>query len=169
MKLNVLRQGLLILVIGTFLSLTCLSQTKNLRLSAKVKSEIIESVLNQFIEDYSEFNSKGLVLSSLNIKTFTFFPESRVKLDIISPDEINAKVTRDGFVDYLVFSRFKVKGSKAFVKLEFYHSVKYNSEIVPVFGDGFYWEGKRRSGRWKFECVDTSSFSTNLTTTGDDG
>jgi hypothetical protein len=168
MKLNVLQQGLLIFVIGLLLSLTCFSQTKDVKLATKHKSEIIKAVLDQFVEDYSdEFETDEIILSSLNINTFTLPLKNRAKVTLLSPDEINAKVVRDGFVDYFVFSEFNIKGSKAFVKLEGLHTINSDFGIQPLFGHGFYWEGKRKSGRWAFECVNTSSFSNNLTITGE--
>ena len=167
MKVKALHRGLLILLIGIFLVLPCFGQTPKLKLTAEVKSQVVKSVLKQFFEDYPDVvESDEVVLSSLNINSSFVPKQSRVKLLLLSPDEINAKIVHDGFVDYLVFSKFKITGSKVLVTLESFHSVEYNSEIIPAFGHGFEFRGSRKSGQWKFECFNTSSFSTNLIATG---
>ena len=163
MKMNVLHRGLLIFVVGTLLSFTASSQTKGLKLTAKDKSEIVKSVLNQFLEDYpDEIQTDEIILSSLNINPLSTSLKSSLKLTLLSPEKIDVKIRQEGFVDYLVFSKFKVENSKVIVTLESLHSVEHKSEIIPVFGHGFVWESTKKSGRWTVECIDTSAFTTTL-------
>lgn len=115
MKLNALHRSFLILALGSSLAFSCFSQTKKLKLMVEDKSAIIESILNQFFEDYpDELNSDEIVLSSLNVYS-SFVPKSsRVKLFLLSPNEINAKIKREQFLDYLVFSKFGGQRDKGF-------------------------------------------------------
>ncbi len=160
MKLNVLHRSLLIFAVGISLIIPCFGQTKKLKLPPENKSAIIESILNQFFEDYpDEFNSDEIVLSTQNLDSSFAFKHPRVKLLLLSPDEIKAKVMRERFLDYLVFTKFGVKGSKVFATLETLSVRSINSEIEPFFGHGFMWEGRKKSGRWIFECVNTSAFT----------
>jgi hypothetical protein len=154
-------------VIGISLAISSFGQTKQSKLTPENKSAIIESILNQFFEDYpDEFNSGEIVLSSQNLDS-SFTPKhSRVKLRLLSPDEIKAKVMRERFLDYLIFSKLEIKGSKVFATLENLSVRSVDSDVKPFFGHGFEWEGKKKSGKWIFECVNTSVFSTNLVTTG---
>jgi|GEM_PF-4827407 len=158
MKLNFLHQGFVIFVIGISLAISSFGQTKQSKLTPEIKSAIVESILNQFFEDYpDEINSNEIILSSQNLG-LSFVPKrSRIKLILLTPDEINSKAD-DGRVNYLVFSKFEVKGSKVFVTLENLSSANIYGKVEPFFGHGFEWKGRKKSGKWIFECVNTSAF-----------
>lgn len=167
MKLNVLSQCLLIFALGVSLANSSFGQTAKSELTPENKSAIIESVLNQFFEDYpDEINSDEIILSSKNLD-LSFVPKhSHIKLILLTPDEINAKA-KAGRVDYLVFSIFEAKGSEVFVTLENLSTANIYGNVEPFFGHGFEWKGKKKSGKWIFECIDTSAFTSISGKTGE--
>ncbi len=155
-----MHKSFLIFVIILTLALSCFSQNKKLKLTADDKSAIVESILKSFFEDYpDEIDSNEIVLSSLNINS-SFVPKHlRVKLFLLSPDEINIKANRERFVNYLIFSKFETKGSKVFVTLENLSVRSANSDVKPFFGHDFMWKVRKKSGKWVAECINTSAFT----------
>ena len=153
-------RSILAFMLSVCVAAPCFGQPKQLNVSKKDKSAIVDSILNQFFLDYpDEIDSGEVVLSSLNIDP-TYVPKSaHVKLLLMSPNDIASKVRRSGFLDYLVFSKLEMKGSKVFATLENISVRKVESGIEPFFGHGFFWEGKKKSGKWVFECVNTTAFT----------
>lgn len=159
MKLNVLYHSLLIFAVGISLAISSFGQMKKSKFTPENKSAIVDSILNQFFSDYlDEINSDEIILSSKNLDV-SFVPKhSRIKLILLTPDEINAKAEA-GRMDYLVFSKFESKGSNVFVTLENISTANIYGKAEPFFGHGFEWKGKKKSGKWIFECVNTSAFT----------
>jgi hypothetical protein len=165
MNFRVLRRSVSILVAGLVLAAPSLSQMEP-KLTVRDKSELVQTILNQFFKDYPDaIDADEVVLSSRNLpRTFTS-NASRPRVRLLSPGKIKLAAEDKGFLDYLVFSGFKVRDSTVFVTFESIRLTTFESKIIPFFGHGFMWEARKRSGRWDVECVNTSAFSTNLETT----
>ena len=127
------------------------------------KSEIVTSALINVFRDFPEqFQTAEVFLSAKNIDDLSAPKLDKVKLIVLSPDEIEKKIIRDGSLDYLVFTNLEVKKGKVFVTLESTRTVLYKSAVTPVSGHGFIYEYKKKAGKWIGENTDTSSFITCL-------
>ena len=108
------------------LSLNISANEGDITLRREDRAEIIRDVLNREItrrrEEESKYRTlkKGesqIVLSTLNIEPELVPKLADVKFILMKPSEIEARMKREGRVQYLEFSEFRVEGSKVMATL----------------------------------------------------
>jgi len=98
MKLRTVFWHFLVLAIAIFFTSICFGQADKSKIVHNEKSQIVESILQQFLEDYpDEIHSDEIVLSSLNIGSQIVPKHTRVKFHLLSPEEIDTRAMREGF------------------------------------------------------------------------
>lgn len=132
----------------------------DLALTREDTAEITRDVLNREItrrrEEESKFRTPKkaefqIILSTLNIKSELVPKLTDVTFLLMTPNEIEAKLEREGRVGYLVFSEFRVEGSK--VKVTLLDNNRSRRARALVSSRSFSYEYSQTNGKWAGKLV----------------
>jgi hypothetical protein len=124
-------------------------------LTSEDRAEITRDVLNREItrrrEEESKFRTSKkaefqIILSTLNIKSELVPKLTDVTFLLMTPNDIEAKMAREGRVHYLVFSEFRVEGSK--VRVTLLDSNQSRRARAFVSSQSFSYEYSHTNGKW---------------------
>ncbi len=142
------------------LSLNIRANEDDITLTSEDRAEIVRDVLNREItrrrEEESKYGTlkKGefqIILSTLNIEPELVPKLADVKFILMKPSEIEARMKREGRVQYLAFSEFRVEGSKVIVTLLANNWSRRARAFVS--SQSFSYEYSQTKGKWAGKLI----------------
>ncbi len=141
-------------------SLNIRANEDNITLTSEDRAEIMRDVLSREItrrrEEESKYGTlkKGefqIILSTLNIEPELVPKLTDVKFILMKPSEIEARMKREGRVQYLAFSEFRVEGSKVIVTLLANNWSRRARAFVS--SQSFSYEYRQTKGKWAGKLI----------------
>lgn len=152
----------ILLIIAALSSVDVRAVILKYRVTDEDKTEIIKQMLEpQLVGEKVDETDKivsdfelmmrakgGIVLSTENVKARLVPAIAGVRLQLLSPREIQRKANREGDFMYLAFPQFEVKGSKVVVTLVRTWAKSKDSAMGYLSGGSETYEFSKESGKW---------------------
>lgn len=127
------------------------SEGKTIELTDEDKAEIVNQILEDALikKNIPDYNPKGkFILSTENIKPDWVKPLPKIKLNLMTPDEIQSKADNKGDFLYLSFAEFAPKGKCVLVTLENGWAKGKRSDKYYLSGGGSIFLYHKKAGKW---------------------